>query len=268
MQLVGANPQPHKNPLAPVSGERERVRGFDPEQPEQTVLRMKLVGANPNPQVVGLDELPGKVNYFLGNDPKNWHINIPTYARVQYKDIYPGIDLVYYGNQRQLEYDFVVAPGANPKAIKLAFAGIVGAGLKPASAIDTNGDLILHTEGGDIRLHKPRIYQEINGVRHAIPSGYVLLPRPLGEGRGEGNYQVGFQVAAHNTSKPLIIDPTLSYSTYLGGSGDDGAYGIRGEDLSCCRFPPRAWRRLSSPAPATFCIWKNQKKSTGGLSNS
>ena len=112
-----------KNSLAPVSGERVRVRGIDPEPTEQTVLRMKLVGANPNPQVVGLDELPGKSNYFLGNDPSKWQTNIPHYARIKYEGLYPGIDLIYYGNQRQLEYDFVVAPGADPKAIKLSFKG-------------------------------------------------------------------------------------------------------------------------------------------------
>lgn len=94
-----------KNPLAPVSGGEGRGEG--------AVLRMKLIGANPTPQITGIEELPGKVNYFIGKDPKKWRNNIPNYAKVRYEAVYPGIDLVYYGNQRQLEYDFIVLPGAN-----------------------------------------------------------------------------------------------------------------------------------------------------------
>ena len=188
------------------------------------------MGANSNPQVVGLDELLGKSNYFIGNDPSNWHTNIPTYTKVQYQDIYPGIDLIYYGNQRQLEYDFVVAPGADPGAIKLAFAGLVGATHASPFRIDDNGDLILHTEEGEVRLLQPRIYQEINGTKQAIPGGYVLLETPdSGPQTLDPRLQtrhVGFHVAAYDTSKPLIIDPVLSYSTYLGGSGDDFGNGI------------------------------------------
>jgi hypothetical protein len=229
MKLLGANPQPQKNPLAPVSGERARVRGSDPEPTEQIVLRMKLLGANPNPQVAGLDELPGKSHYFIGNDPSRWHTGIPHYARVKYEELYPGIDLVYYGNQRQLEYDFVIAPGADPKAIRIAFDGLVGAGPRACPQegdhrgsplrIDAQGDLLLHAAGGEFRLHKPRIYQEINGIKQPISGGYVLLsPQP--------SSLITFQVAAYDTSKPLIIDPTLSYSTYLGGSTQDFGYGI------------------------------------------
>jgi hypothetical protein len=186
---------------------------------------MKLVGANPNPQVVGLDELPGKSNYFIGNDPSKWRTNIPHYAKVKYKGLYPGIDLVFYGNQRQLEYDFVVIPGADPKVIQLAFEGIVGAGFKPAPTIGDNGDLILHTAGGEIRLHKPRIYQEINSVKQPISGGYVLLEIET-QDSGLETQKVGFQVAAYDISKPLIIDPVLSYSTYLGSSGTDVGSGI------------------------------------------
>ena len=94
------------------------------ENPNLAVLRMKLVGANPQPRSIGLNELPGKVNYFTGNDPNKWRTNVPTYAKVQYQDVYPGIDLVYYGNQRQLEYDFIVKPGTDPETIKLAFDGV------------------------------------------------------------------------------------------------------------------------------------------------
>jgi hypothetical protein len=174
------------------------------------VVRMSLVGAAPKPFVSGLDELPGKANYFVGNDPAKWRTNVPTYAKVHYREVYPGIDLVYYGNQRRLEYDFVVAPGADPKRIVLGFQG--------AQRLELNaeGELVLHAAGGAIRQRVPVIYQEIDGARREIEGGYVL----------KGANRVGFQVAAYDRSRPLVIDPTLVYSTYLGGSGFDIGSGI------------------------------------------
>jgi len=156
------SPQPYKDSLAPVSGERARVRGLDLEQTEPTVLRMKLIGANPHPEVVGLDELPGRVNYFIGNDPKQWRTNVLTYAKVKYRDVYPGVDLVYYGNQRQLEYDFVVAPGADPKTIKLAFEGA------DKVEIDAQGDLVLRTAGGEFFRDKDPVGSFIDPA-HGVP---------------------------------------------------------------------------------------------------
>ncbi len=175
-----------------------------------TVVRMKLVGADSASRITGLEKLPGKVNYFLGNDAAKWRTNVSTYARVRYENVYPGVDLVYYGNQRQLEYDFVVAPGADPGAIKLAFEG--------ARNIerDASGNLIVRTAGGDLRMHKPLVYQEVGGVKRPISGRYVIADK----------HQVGFRVAAYDRSKPLIIDPVLSYSTNLGGSGDDNGNGI------------------------------------------
>ncbi len=129
---------------------------------------MKLVGANPSPQLTGRDELPGKSNYFIGNDPAKWRTNVPNYAKVKYADVYPGIDLVYYGNQRQLEYDFVVAPGADPRAIRLALDG------DEKRRIDGQGDLVLEAEGSELRLHRPVIYQEINGARQRIAGNFVI----------------------------------------------------------------------------------------------
>ena len=170
---------------------------------EEAVLRMKLVGANPSPRVSGLEELPSRSNYFIGNDPKNWRTNVPHYAKVQYKDVYPGVDLVYYGNQRQLEYDLVVAPGTDPGAIQLAFEG------EENLEIDAQGDLVLDSAGGQVRLHKPLVYQQVEGVRREISGSYVLT----------GVRQVGFRVGAYDAGKPLVIDPVLSYSTYLGGIG-------------------------------------------------
>jgi len=170
-------------------------------------LRMRLVGANSTPQVAGIDELPGQSHYFIGNDPQRWRTGVSNYARVQYHDVYPGVDLVYYGNQQQLEYDFILAPDANPNSIQLAFTGA------DQLAVDAQGDLVLRTAGGDIRQHKPIIYQNVNGTRQEIAGGYVR----------RGKHEVGFQVAAYDASRPLVIDPVLVYSTYLGGSGHDEA---------------------------------------------
>jgi hypothetical protein len=117
------------------------------------VLRMRLEGANPAPKVKELEQLPGKSNYFIGNDPTKWRTDVPNYARVQYEGIYPGVDLEYYGHQRQLEYDFVVAPGANPKSIRLAFEG--GGQIQ----VGAEGDLVLSGEGGEVRFQKPVAYQ-------------------------------------------------------------------------------------------------------------
>ncbi|MBI3303648.1 MAG: SBBP repeat-containing protein [Deltaproteobacteria bacterium] len=185
----------------------------------------QLVGTNPNPRVAGLEELPGKVNYFRGNDPQRWRTDIPTYARTKYQDVYPGVDLVYYGDQRQLEYDFVVAPGADPGVIRLAFDGLVGAIHELPLRIADNGDLVLLTGSGEVRFLKPQIYQEINGNKRFIPGQYVLFD-PETQDSEFRTYEVGFQVAAYDASKPLIIDPVLSYSTYLGGSGSEFAAGI------------------------------------------
>lgn len=187
------------------------------DRPQSAVLRMHLVGANPVPQVTGLEELAGKSNYFPDSDPARWRTNIPTYAKVKYQGVYPGVDLVYYGNQRQLEYDFVVAPGADPRAITLAFVGA------DTLEIDAQGNLILHTAGEHLRMHRPLIYQEVDGVRREISGGYVLHKILESEPRAQ---RVGFQIAAYDATKPLIIDPVLVYSTYLGGSHRDQGQGI------------------------------------------
>ena len=173
------------------------------------VVRMSLVGAAPKPLVSGLDELPGKANYLIGN-PAKWQTNVPTYAKVHYREVYPGIDLVYYGNQRQLEYDFVVSPRADPERIVLGFQGA------ERLEINAEGEFVLHAAGGAIRQRVPVIYQEIDGVRTKIEGRYVL----------KDAHRVGFQVAAYDPSRPLVIDPTLVYSTYLGGSSSDDGYGI------------------------------------------
>ncbi len=181
----------------------------------QNILRMKVLGANPNPEIKALEKLQAKSNYFMGKDAANWRTNIDNYARVRYEEVYPGVDLVYYGNGRQLEYDFVVAPGASYKTIELAFEGV------ERLELDTAGDLLLSAGGAQLRQHKPVIYQEVNGARQLIAGSYEVLDA----GR------VKFEVAAYDTSKPLVIDPVLSYSTYLGGSGNEEVTAIEVDAL-------------------------------------
>jgi hypothetical protein len=169
------------------------------------VVAMRLVGANPASRSVGLDKLSGVSNYLIGNDPSKWHTGVPNYGEVDYQHAYRGIDLVYHGDQGQLEYDFVVKPGADPRAIWLAFDGTLG------KAIDAQGNLVLHTSGGDVVEHAPTAYQVVDGVQHPVASRFVI-------GRA-GN--VGFQVGRYDRGRQLVIDPVLSYSTYLGGRGSD-----------------------------------------------
>lgn len=171
----------------------------------QDILRIKLVGGNTAPLISGLDELPGKTNYLIGRNPEKWHTNVPAFSSVLYQDVYPGINQVYYGDRQKIEYDFIVSPGANPKIIKLAFTGMQNL------RIDAQGNLVLKTAGGEIRQHKPVIYQEIDHIKHLISGHYVL--------KGKG--QVGFEIGDYDLKEPLIIDPTISYSTYVGGSGFD-----------------------------------------------
>jgi hypothetical protein len=171
---------------------------------------MKLVGANAAAtEVSGKDELSSKSNYFIGNDPKKWCTNIRQYARVRYTNLYPGVDLVYYGNQRELEYDFMLQPGAHPDAIRLRIEG--------ASKLRfDSGDLVLSSLGGEVRLRRPFAYQEMNGTKKEIRSQYVM----------SGRNEVGFRIGSYDRGRPLIIDPVLAYSTYLGGSADEAALDI------------------------------------------
>ena len=190
--------------------ERSAADLQDKSAVQEAVLRMKLVGANPAPKISGVDELPGKTNYFIGNDPKKWRTNVPTYAKVNYQRVYPGVDLVYHGTQGKLEYDFVVAPGADPGVIRLSFEGA------ERLELGAQGDLVLRTAAGELRQHKPVVYQEVAGARHAVSGSYV----------SRGQSEVGFEIARYDASQPLIIDPVLSYSTYLGGGNFDEGLGI------------------------------------------
>src|SRR5690242_19190166 len=167
-----------------------------------SVERMKLLGANPKLRFEPLDKQPGISNYFIGNDPSKWRNNIPNYGRLALRGVYPGIDLIFYGNERQLEYDWVVAPGADPKQIHVKWEG-------PSQVTkNTTGDLVL---SASLVEQTPVILQ--NGKR--IEGGYIVRGR-----------EVAFELAKYDPAKPLVIDPVLVYSTYLAGSGDESGQGI------------------------------------------
>jgi Bacterial Ig-like domain (group 3)/Beta-propeller repeat len=176
-----------------------------------TLLSVNLLGANSNPRIAGVDQLSGSSNYLVGSDPSQWHTNVPNYGRVQLAGVYPGVDLAYYGNQQQLEYDFTIAPGAAPGVIKMAIGGA------SSQSLDAQGNLVLHTSCGDVVEQAPVIYQlNSDDTRQAISGQYVI----------DENGDIGFSIGSYDTSKPLVIDPTLAYSTYLGGTGDDDGSGI------------------------------------------
>jgi hypothetical protein len=191
-----------------------------PGSPPTSAVQLQLAGVNPHAQVVGLDKLPGVSNYFIGNNPKKWRTNIATYAKVKYQNVYPGIDLVYYGSQGHVEYDFVVNPGANPRAIRLSVAAISPSpkGAKSSSPqIAANGDLTVPTDIGAVRFQKPVVYQESSGGARAYLDGRYALAK---------GGEVAFVIPKYNPRSPLVIDPVLSYSTFLGGNGLDEVQGI------------------------------------------
>ena len=171
---------------------------------------MELVGGDPQAEPHGIEPLAGTSHYLIGSNPDSWTNGVSHFGGVQYDDVYTGIDLVYYGNQRQLEYDFVVDPGADPGVIELSFDGA------ERIEVDPSGDLVLETDDGQIRLPKPFSYQELDGVRQEIVSGYQIGT--------EGT--VTFQLDEYDVARELVIDPVVTYSTYLGGSGIDTPYDI------------------------------------------
>src|SRR5882672_6346562 len=203
-------------PNQPVPVQRASNVGA-PNQSQQSVstrLQFKLMGAVQSPPIIGENPQTGKVNYFIGKDPANWHTNVPTYSRVLYKNVYPGIDLVYYGNHQQLEYDFAISPGADPGRIQFEITG--------ANQITLNaeGNLVLQTVSGELHFQSPVIYQESNGLRQPVSGAYVV----------NDPTHIAFQISQYDPGKPLVIDPVLVYGTYLGGSGTDQASGIAVDD--------------------------------------
>ena len=192
------------SPLNRTSDPRSRG-GKDASQ----VVRMRLVGGNTQPAVAAIDKQSGVSNYLIGSDPSEWRKDVEGYSKVRYREVYPGVDLVYYGNQRQLEYDFIVGPGGDPKVIRLNFEAL---GLR----IDADGSLVLAVAGGEVRQLAPVVYQDIAGDRRSVQGRYRIL----------SGTTVGFEIGAYDDRHPLVIDPVLVYSSYIGGTGDDEAYGL------------------------------------------
>ncbi|HQR34766.1 MAG TPA: SBBP repeat-containing protein [Blastocatellia bacterium] len=177
-------------------------------------LRVKLARDENNARVEGLEPLSSKTNYFIGNDPREWQTDIRTFSRVTQRSVRPGVDAIFYGNQRQLEYDFVVSPQANPRQVELAFDGA------DALKLNEQGDLLIAVADEQMVMRKPVIYQEVNGKRQLIEGGFSIR-----------NQIVGFEIGDYDLSSPLVIDPVVDYSTYFGGSGTDIGYGIAVDKL-------------------------------------
>jgi hypothetical protein len=190
------------------AGERPR--------PPYRVLKMRIERANLSAPATGLHRLPGISNYFIGNDPSRWRTHIPTYEKVQFENVRPGVNLVYYGNQRQLEYDFVLSPGVRPESLRLSFEG-------SDATVDERGDLVFTSTGGKITFRRPVAYQfhpPETGDKHFLSASYVL----------RGHNGVGFVVPDYDQREPLVIDPVLNYSTYLGGNGGDAGNAVALDD--------------------------------------
>jgi hypothetical protein len=170
-----------------------------------SVLRIRPLEGNQHARIIGTNELSGKSNYFIGNDPKNWRTDVPTYARVKYEEVYPGVDLTFYGDHRRLEWDVIVAPGADPGQVAFHIDG------SRTMRIDAQGNLHISVGAGEVELKKPIVYQQEAGVRREVQGRYALI----------AGHNVRFRVGAYDPSTPLIVDPALDYSTYLGGSADE-----------------------------------------------
>lgn len=178
--------------------------------PKSVTLRMKLLDANGRPQIAGLEEQPGRNNYFIGGDSRQWITGVPAYSKVMYEQVWPGVDLVWHGAGQQLEHDFRLSPGADPAQIRLSFDG------PQRMTIDRNGALVLQTDGGELRLLKPVAWQEVDGKRREVACDYRL---------GKAN-QIEFRIGEYDRGRALVIDPVLSYSTFLGGTSTETGLGI------------------------------------------
>jgi Beta-propeller repeat/Divergent InlB B-repeat domain len=205
---------PQNSALLDVLGQKQsgpsgmtRTGSAVPAPPRaESVIRMTMPGANSQPVITSEDQQPGVKNYFIGNDPKKWHTNIPAFARVRYHDVYPGVDVVYHG-AHQLEFDMIVRAGADPDKIALNFAGA------QRLSTDDAGNLILTTEAGELRLQHPVSYQEKSGTRQAVDSRFVV----------KNDHQVVFALGSYDRSRELVIDPSISFATYFGAGGTNGS---------------------------------------------
>lgn len=188
------------------SAAQSRHAAVSTQHSATSAVRMKLVGANAGASVSGSEQLASRSNYFLGNDPAKWRRDVPQFARVRYAQVYPGVDLVYYGHQGRLEYDFEVAPGAKPEQIGLKIEGAQGLHLS------ANGGLVAETASGKVQWNAPEVYQRSGNQKQAVAAKFVV----------SADNRVHFVVGEYDHSRALVIDPVLNYSTYLGGTGDEG----------------------------------------------
>ena len=210
---TGADGKPVPRPCKSLDCIRQKTTtqaSASPSETETQALRLKWVNANEGVEAAGIDPLPGKSNYLIGNDASQWHTGVPLYSRVRYSEMYPGIDLVYYENRRALEFDFVVAPGAHPSAIAFDVEGA------QSIATDEQGHLAMSLGGEEVRLLRPEIYQETSQGRRAVEGSYKLVAKN----------RVALNVGDYDKTIPLVIDPVLTYSTYLGGTGYDEIDGV------------------------------------------
>jgi len=182
----------------------------EPDSFEQLVLKASFVGANPNPTISGVDQMEYRCNYFIGNDPNEWHTDVPNYKAIYFEEIYSGIDLKYYGNGKQMEYDFIVSPGSDYTQIEIQYKGA------KSLNVNSSGELVVETEWGSIIEKKSIVYQMDGKNRQLIEGQYNIAD----------NNRFSFALNNYNTNLELVIDPALKYSTYLGGSGFDVAAGI------------------------------------------
>jgi len=231
----------------PIPVNARSHKGGAPAHPPSRVtdvVRMDLPGASRGLQVKGTGQLAATANYFIGNDPARWHSAVPTFAKVRYSQVYPGVDLVYYGNQRQLEYDFVIAPHADAKPIQLQFSGA------KALRLDTEGDLRVIANDGEVAFHKPVIYQEFEGRRTTVQGRFTLI----------GRNTVGFTLGSYDSARPLVIDPVLVYSSFLGGSFEDEANAIAVDGSGDAYVTGIT---VSSDFPVTAGAFQNTNDKTG-----
>jgi len=175
-----------------------------------SAVRIRLKDSNPTPEITGLNQLAGTSSYFIGRNRGRWRSGIPAFGAVRMANVYPGIDLMYRGEEGRLEFDLQLAPGADAARVKLDIDGA------SALTLDAGHNLVIHTAAGDVIQHAPVIYQTIDGHRRPVAGGYVL----------ENSHTVAFAVASYDTTRALVIDPLLTYTSYLGGTGGDQGVSI------------------------------------------
>ena len=259
--------------LKPASAQPERFASATPAihpkaaKPQKVAraLRLKFVGGNPAAPVAGSSELSAKSNYFIGNDPKQWHTDVPNYSAVRYSAVYPGIDAAFHGDNRRLEFDFDIAPGADPRVIALEVDGARRIRLNRA------GDVVLVMDAAhDLVMAKPSIYQQLPEGRREIAGHYVL----------SANNRIAFALGPYDHAQPLVIDPTIAYSTYLGGgvsqesqsnaiavdsSGDAYVTGVAGADTVPFPTTPGSYNPGPVSTTSSFSFISKLKADGSGL---